>query len=409
MKRGRPEQQRSAKPAAQLNIAGWVNAITSAGSATILLAGLALGAVVERLIIDSLDRPAPPNPADGRLELRPGSQAPDPASEDEGAPAPAAQSLTREVEQLTLDQRGRQARRSYRAPRTGKPIVRVSRIDRERTSAIGTSVIPVPRDSSAMPDATLFVGKKKGQRWKIALAGTRSFQPLLDQIPEDLISAEEKELLTAFNNSAARSRQARTALSLPWRENEAWTLQAEAGRDGRRGATPGFVGFGRKNGQVLAAAGGRLYRLCSTDPGRGLIMVIHPNGLATQYYQMSEVTDLDDGSLVRRGDVLGRVGTDRPCGGTAADRPQVWFGVRDANGAVSLDGKEIGGWRFTASKRAPGLAMVRGSTRIEAGDAVENLGPVSVPSRSDSGESASAAQGRRGQAPGNGAQARTES
>jgi murein DD-endopeptidase MepM/ murein hydrolase activator NlpD len=375
---GRPEQQRSAvgQPAAQLRMAGWVNSIISAGSATALLAGLALGAVLERAILDSLDNgQQAPDPGDGRIQVRPGGQAPDPArSGDDAAPAAPALSLTSEVEKLTLDQRGQQAEQSYRSRATGKPIVRVSRVDRGRTSALGTSVIPIPRTSSAMPEATLFVAKKSAGRWQTALAGTRSFQQVLQQAPDSLISAGEKQLLTAFSNSGQRSKQAATALSLPWKADEPWTLRSAAG-DGRQAAAS-FVGFSRKGGEVLAAAGGRLYRLCGKTAGRGLVMVIHPNGLATQYYQMSDVTTRQDGSIVQRGDLLGRVGTDRSCGGAAARSPQVLFGVRDGNGAVSLNGKEIGGWRFTESRNA--LTASRGARRISVGDALPNLGSVPV-------------------------------
>lgn len=373
---GRPEQQRSTvgKPAAQLRMAGWVNSITSAGSATILLAGLALGAVLERALLDSLDDgQQAPAPGDGRIQVRPGSQAPDPArSGDDAAPAAPALSLAGEVEKLTLDQRGRQAEQSYRSPATDKPIVRVSRVNRSRTAALGTSVIPIPRKSSAMPEATLFVARKSAGRWQTALAGTRSFQQMLQQAPDSLISAGEKQLLTAFNNSGQRSKQAATALSLPWKADEPWTLRSVAG------GAASFVGFSRRGGEVLAAAGGRLYRLCGKTAGQGLVMVIHPNGLATQYYQMSDVTARKDGSLVQRGDLLGRVGTDRSCGGVAAKTPQVLFGVRDANGAVSMNGKEIGGWRFAVSKNAPGLTASRGERRIAVGDTLPNLGSVPV-------------------------------
>jgi hypothetical protein len=93
---------------------------------------------------------------------------------------------------------------------------------------------------------------------------------------------------------------------------------------------------------------------------------------------MSKVTTRRDGSLIRRGDYLGTVGTDRPCGGAAADTPQVWFGVRDAAGTVSLDGKNVGGWRFTETNSAPGISALRGLSRIVAGKALQNLGSIGV-------------------------------
>lgn len=376
---GRPAASRSGS---RSRMSGWVDTISSAASATILLVALALGAIIERAIVGGLES------ADADQGGRTGGdgQLTPPRSDGQlggggqsgGSPVVPASSLTREVERLTLAARGPAARKLYRSRVTGKPIVRLSRVDSTRTSALGTSVIPVPRNSSSIPEATVFVARKSAQQWRIALAGTRGFRALLDSVPDSMISAGEKALLEGFStNSTTKSKETDTGLMLPWKPGESWALQAEAGDDGQPGP-PAFVGFSRKGGKVLAAGGGRLYRLCSNDSGRGLIMVIHPNGLATQYYQMSKVTTRRDGSLVRRGDYLGTVGTDRPCGGAAADTPQVWFGVRDTAGAFSLNGKNVGGWRFTASKSAPGISALRGLSRVVAGKALQNLGSIGV-------------------------------
>jgi hypothetical protein len=376
-RQGRPAASRSGS---RSRMSGWVDSISSAASATVLLVSIALGAIVERAIIGGLEAENPDQGGStgGDGQLTPPRSEGDLGERSGGSAAVPASSLTREVERLTLAVRGAAARKLYQSSVTGKPIVRLSRIDSARTAAIGTSAIPIPRSSSSIPEATVFVARKTSGQWRIALAGTRNFDALLDSVPDSLVSSAEKALLQEFSgNSTSRSKQTDTGLMLPWKQGESWTLQAEAGDDGQPGP-PSFVGFSRKAGKVLAAGGGRLYRLCSDASGRGLIMVIHPNGLATQYYQMSKVTTRRDGSTIRRGDYLGTVGTDRPCGGAAADAPQVWFGVRDAAGAVSLDGKNVGGWRFTESDSAPGISALRGLSRIVAGKGLQNLGSIPV-------------------------------
>jgi murein DD-endopeptidase MepM/ murein hydrolase activator NlpD len=107
-------------------------------------------------------------------------------------------------------------------------------------------------------------------------------------------------------------------------------------------------------------------------------MIIHPDGLATEYYQLTSGTRLADGSQVKRGDYLGNVGVDHPCGGGTGE-PQVRFGLRHADQGVAIDGWTIGGWTFHAGTGADTFVAVRDDLQALPGEPVVNLGVPRLP------------------------------
>jgi hypothetical protein len=115
-----------------------------------------------------------------------------------------------------------------------------------------------------------------------------------------------------------------------------------------------------------------MYRLCSDEPDRGLIMVIHQDGIASQYYQVSGTPPRPDGSEVRRGDLLGIVSTDRPCGGEQAERGRLRFALRHADEVFPLDSARIGGWTLHTTSAA--TFAERGLIRVMSGQPLLNFG-----------------------------------
>jgi murein DD-endopeptidase MepM/ murein hydrolase activator NlpD len=181
----------------------------------------------------------------------------------------------------------------------------------------------------------------------------------------------ERQLLARYSSTAAASTGAAKKtddLMLPWKQGQPWSLVADAYG----------VGFTGGDGRVLAAADGRLYRVCSTSSGGGLILLIHPNGLATEYYQVSSQPDLTPGSIVKRGDYLGKAGTDHPCGG-GSDEAQVRFGLRHADRAVSIAGHTVGGWTFHVGTDLDRYVAVHDDQQVLPGEDVVNLGVVGLP------------------------------
>jgi murein DD-endopeptidase MepM/ murein hydrolase activator NlpD len=111
-------------------------------------------------------------------------------------------------------------------------------------------------------------------------------------------------------------------------------------------------------------------------------MLIHVNGLATQYYQLTNQPKLTPGSLVKRGTYLGKVGTDHPCGG-GSDEPQVRFGLRHADRVVSIAGHTVGGWTFHEGTDLDRFVAVHDDQQVLPGEDVVNLGVPKVPGLPD--------------------------
>lgn len=271
--------------------------------------------------------------------------------------------LTSTVRDAALTQRGELARRTFGTETTGRPIVQRTRST--KTWSFGTAALPPPKGSQAVPDVALFLARAVGTRWQVAFAGTADFTRLLRSAPTAVMPAAERQLLARYNAAAVPSA---AGLMLPWAQGQPWSLVAD-----QHG-----VGFAGGDGKVLAAGEGRLYRFCATSDGGGLVLLVHPNGMATEYYQLAAQPRLPSGSAVKRGDVLGRIGTDRPCGGGSAE-PQVRFGLRHADKPVSIAGRTLGGWTFHEGTDLDRFVAVRGDQQVLPGEDVINHGIPAAP------------------------------
>jgi hypothetical protein len=245
----------------------------------------------------------------------------------------------------------------------------------------GTSAIPVPASSTANPEVAFYAAHWTGGEWQVGLSGGKAFAALLGDVPAAVMSASERRLLREYGSVTAaqaaalvNGTRAGDRLMLPWKIGQVWALTTS---DGSTSPRPlGSLAFSGGDGRVLASGTGRLYRFCGNASGNALVMLIHPSGLATTYYELSGVPKLRDGSVVEQGGALGRTGTARPCGGAAAPRAEVGFALRGGGGAVPLDGAEIGGWTFRErAKPLLGFAE-RGALQVLPGGLMANLGPV---------------------------------
>ncbi|MBC6462631.1 peptidoglycan DD-metalloendopeptidase family protein [Actinomadura sp. HBU206391] len=349
------------------------NRVAVAGMVVVMVVVLALVAVVERVLL-ARGEDAPP---DGEILLEVPEQSPrKPPSVPSRRRTPPTETLGQQVRTFTLAQRGPAARQLYGVRPSQQPIVGTTRFSRDRAWALGTTAIPAPTDQPVMPQVTLFMARWGEGGWEMALAGSPEFSPLVRLAPTALIPAEEKRLLSRYSDSDADSGST-AGLMLPWRAGDAWTITATRGASDS--ARPlGAVAFRGGDGRVLAAGDGRLYRFCTTESDKGLVLIIHPNGLATQYYEMTKVTDVPDGGVVKQGDYLGRIGTDRPCGGAPAGRPQVRFAIRQGADDVPLNGLRIGGWTFQ-ERAKPLLGWAeRGVLQVMPGEPLANFGPSDI-------------------------------
>ncbi|MQY02477.1 M23 family metallopeptidase [Actinomadura macrotermitis] len=388
----RPPAPDAARPRARRSRArprrssGAVDRLSTGAFVLSVVIGLALLAVVERDLLDGGTIGAT-GPAGARRGLaaqprrktaapergRPHRAVPAPAR----TPAPAApdlRALTGEVRTLTVDERGPAARQDYGAASDRPPLVEIDRTSGDRAWAFGTTAVPVPATRTAAPQTAFFAARWTPGRWRIALSGTPAFGALTARMPVSVMSPGEAAALRRF--SAVTAAQAAAALDgrapgdglmLPWATGAAWSLDTPSS-----GRPLGVLAFSGGDGRVRAAGDGRLYRFC----GGGLVMVVHGSGVATTYDGLRDVSPLRGGSVVRRGDVLGRTGTARPCGGAPARRPEVGFALRRGADAVPVDGALIGGWTFHERARPLLGYAERGDLQALPGGLLANLGPV---------------------------------
>ena len=333
------------------------NLIGRLGGLTAILVGLALCAVVQQEVTGRpMAAPAEQRAVEVRVR---------PAAKVSGPPGTA--SLVRDVRATVTGQWAQQVRSAFGDRQAAEPDVHLVRVGKDGDWAFGTSAVAPPPEVDAMPLVSLFVAQRAGDRWQIALAGSADFAGFLQQAPEDVIPEAQRPLLEQYG--AARDLPDR--LALPWQVGQSWTVHPMSGMSGLR--------FEGGDGKVLASGAGRLYRLCTRSSDRGMILLIHPNGSATEYYQVADLTDVKDGSSVKQGDYLGRVSTDRPCGGPPArGRAAAGFTLLTGNDVVSLDGAEIGGWTLHADKG--GFHADRSDMRIEPDNPLLNFGTDPTPS-----------------------------
>lgn len=331
--------------------------ISASGAAVVLVLVLAVGVIVERSILSgpshgatsALPRPRHPVPT-----IFTASPTVKPSQPPVSLPL---STLEADVKSVTMARLGEIAQRAYGKSPTVPPMVMVARSDHAHSWAMGTTAIPVPAGDPAPPEVSLFVAHVTEGKWQVALAGTTAFPDLLASAPTSVVPAAQQQVLSQFGSTSPAASVTSSGLMLPWKIGQSWKMQS----------APGGLDFSGKSGQVLAAGPGWLYRFCDSRPGHGLVLLIHPNGLATTYYQMTGVTNVPDGSSVKVGDYLGRIGTDLPCGGMAG-KPAVRFALA----GNALDGMTIGGWTFHAETLS-GYAE-HGTKKIMPGGLLDNFG-----------------------------------
>jgi hypothetical protein len=352
------------------------NRVSALGMAVVVAVGMMLAVIVEQKMfpVGSVHR-QPVAQGPGHAKPRPKSSKHRPSAK----PVSSTHVLNQMVQQVALKERGPVARHEYGAQKIAAPVVRISKLGAQRRWAFGTEVIPPPQGATAVPESSLYVAHATGDSWKIALAGTPDFAALLREAPTSVLPGGERTVLERYDTSAKPAPDkpkvtpvkakapADDGLMLPWSAGQSWTLlPADLGSS-----------FDGGDGRVLAAGTGRLYRLCSSSPDHGLVMVIGADGTAAVYYQLNQITDVPDGSLVEQGDYLGRTSTDQPCGGGQAPRRLVRFGLRNVDGPLPLEGVKLGGWTLHQSPAE--IFAERDGLRVEAGNPLLNFGVTTSP------------------------------
>ncbi|MBO2437324.1 hypothetical protein [Actinomadura nitritigenes] len=346
-----------------LPLANRIVRLGGAGAGAVLLV---LCAVVAQATQAPRGRPAAaPEPASQRTRPAHASRGSRPA-ETTAKTTP----LVRTIRAAVLRQRSTIARREFggRAPQA--PTVLLSRSDAAKGWAFGSSVIAPPDGVDAPPDASLFIARHLKTGWQVSVTGAPTFAAFAKHAPSDVVPDGERVLLARYGKAAASG--AATGLELPWGPGKSWTM--------RPAGDPRAIAFAGGDGRVLAPGPGRLYRLCGRTSEHAMLLLIHPNGLASTFSRLTALTAVEDGGAVRTGTYLGTTGRGLPCStGQAPGPASVVFGVLSGGRPAALDGLRIGGWTLQVAASGRAVAATRSGVRVEQGDPLLNLGDGVVP------------------------------
>jgi hypothetical protein len=254
----------------------------------------------------------------------------------------------------------------------GQPNVEVSRVDQGKGWAFGTSAVEPPSGTGVSPYPSIFLAHLTKTGWQVALTGTAQFTTLLGKAPASVVPKTEVPILQKYGAAAPATPPTATGLTLPWSAGQSWTLEQASGTTALQ--------FGGGDGRVLAPADGRIYRLCTHATGRGLLLMLHSNGLASEYYQLTGEPKLTDGTLIKQGTFLGKIGTDRPCGDPQPSAPAALsFAVLSAAHPLPLNGLQIGGWTLHTAGSGP-VSAERLGVSVSAGNPLLNFGSLATAS-----------------------------
>ncbi|HZM81736.1 MAG TPA: peptidoglycan DD-metalloendopeptidase family protein [Candidatus Limnocylindrales bacterium] len=249
-------------------------------------------------------------------------------------------------------------------------------VDTQRESGgwvFGVAVQKAKADDE--PRGWLFLARRDGREWTVALDTGPGFASLAQAAPEAVFSADEKQLFTiriqAGNN---------TELRLPFAVGQTWTLTG--GPHGWGGSESPFssVDLAGGDGIVRAAGGGNVYTMCADSsnggtPG-GWRRVYHPNGYTTDYYHLWNLTSLGNGAGIGVGQALGNIGKNL-CGGGAASGPHVHFGILSGTTRVAWHWRSAGQWVFWQGAAYGGYAL-HGSRQVFPGGGLFNYGALAA-------------------------------
>jgi hypothetical protein len=346
-----------------LPLANRIVRLGGAGAGAVLLV---LSAVVAQATQATPHRPAAaPEPASERTRPARASRGSKPATT-----TAKTTPLVRTVRTAVLRQRSTIARREFGGRAPEAPTVLLSRSDAAKGWAFGSSVIAPPAGVDAPPDASLFIARYVKTGWQVSVTGASTFAAFAKHAPSDVVPDGERALLARYGKAASSGTA--TGLELPWGAGKSWTM--------RPAGDPRAIAFAGGDGRVLAPGPGRLYRLCSRTSGHAMLLLIHPNGLASTFSRLAALTPVKDGGAVRTGAYLGTTGRGLPCStGQATGPASVVFGVLSGGRPAALNGLQVGGWTLQVAASGRAVAATRSGVRVQEGDPLLNLGSGIVP------------------------------
>ena len=172
---------RRGAPEHRLDVLTLARRIGSLGTGLTVATILALCAIVENAVAPGLiGHPADTGPVPS--PTRSGTHKP-----DHPRPAAPAGKLTKAVDRAVTKRLAAAARTAYGRSAAPRPVVRFGRHDRDRRWAFGSSVLPAPARSGAVPEAALFVAHRGGRACTVGVDGTATFRRLVARAPSTIL------------------------------------------------------------------------------------------------------------------------------------------------------------------------------------------------------------------------------
>ncbi|HEY8472549.1 MAG TPA: peptidoglycan DD-metalloendopeptidase family protein [Natronosporangium sp.] len=227
--------------------------------------------------------------------------------------------------------------------------------------AFGTAV----QRTGGYPYGWLWLARREGERWRVALEGSAGFGALSRQAP--VLRPAERAAFGELTESVAAAPDFRTGMRLPYAVGQAWRFTG--GPHPMSGRANSSIDLAGGDGRVLAVRAGLAYRLCP-----GWLRVVHDRGFETDYYHLHDPISAD-GRRVATGDYLGRIGTDVSCGGSATG-PHVHFSLRRNGDYVDIARHNFGKWVIRAGAQPYEGTAWHGSRRVAVGGTLHNYGAL---------------------------------
>jgi LasA protease len=243
--------------------------------------------------------------------------------------------------------------------------------------AFGAGIAKAPPVDGMYPNGWLFVAHKENNQWTVAFDGEAAFPTMTAKAPEKVVPGNEKQVLSSHGAGAPKPATMdakplaggdfRTGMRLPWAIGQSWRLTG-----GPHESALQAVDLAGGDGRVLAARGGTLFVMCSSQ--RGWLRVAHDRGYSTDYYHLFN-NRTDNGVTVAEGEFLGNIGTDVSCGGSATGN-HVHFSLRQNGAFIGIAAHNLGKWQiYNGSQPYDGFAL-HGSTQIGVGGSMFNYGAL---------------------------------
>jgi LasA protease len=248
----------------------------------------------------------------------------------------------------------------------------VTRVTVRRTDpagwAFGTAVRSAPPEPESYPDGWLWLARRQASQWQVAVEGDPGYAALATAAP--LLTVPERLSLAGPRQEQKAGADRRTGMRLPYARGQAWMLTG--GPHPMNGSARSSIDLSGGDGRVLAARDGIAYTMC--ESGTGWVRVVHDDGFATDYYHLEENIKVD-GTPVREGDYLGRIGWDVSCGGQVTG-PHLHFSLRRDGKYVPIEGYVFGRWTIHAGDGPYQGFARRGSIQVPVGGALVNHGAL---------------------------------